>query len=488
MSKDTVFDVAIIGAGVTGAATAWALAKYDLKVAVLDKEADVAMGTSKANSGILHAGFAAPTTTLKTKYNVMANPMFDQVCADLKVPFNRCGSFVVAVRDTELDYLNNLYRLGTDNKVNVELITDSKRLHEMEPELTKDAKGAIWAPTAGIVSPYELDLRLCECAAMNGTTFFLESPVTAISAKKVLFTIKTPSKEISARYVVNAAGLFSDKVDQMVGLHTHTISAWKGEYILLDKGSITLNHVLFPIPTKQSKGIVVTPTTHGNIIVGPNNIFYEDREDTSTTTEGIWEIIEGGDKLIPNLPLRRVIRNFAGLRAKADTDDFVIGPTSVERFFNAGGIQSPGLSSCLAIGTDLARMLGETGLTLKARKKYVGVIPKPFHLKETPPEELDKIIKQDPRAGQVICRCETVSEKEIVEAIHRPLGAHTLDGIKMRVRPQMGRCQGGFCTPRLLKILSRELKIPVEQVMKKNQNSPLLFGRTKGLKSEVVQE
>ncbi len=488
MAKDSVFDVAIIGAGVTGASVAWALAKYDLKVAVIDKEADVAMSTSKANSGILHAGFAAAPTTLKTKYNVMANPMFDQVCADLKVPFNRCGAFVVAVRDTELDYLNDLVRQAAENKVSVELITDSKRLHEMEPELSKDAKAALWAPTSGIVSPYELDLRLCECAAMNGTTFFLDAPVTGINAKKEHFAIKTPGKEVKASYVVNAAGLFSDKVEQMIGLHTHTITAWKGEYIILDKGSITLNHVLFPIPTKQSKGIVVTPTTHGNILVGPNNIFYEDREDVATTTEGIWEVIEGGDKLIPNLPLRRVIHNFAGLRAKSDTNDFVIGPTTVERFFNAAGIQSPGLSSCLAIGTEITRMLGEAGVPLKKRKKYVGVIPQPFRLRETPPEELDKIIKEDPRAGHVVCRCETVSEKEIVEAIQRPLGARTLDGIKMRVRPQMGRCQGGFCTPKLLKIISRELKIPVEEVTLKNKNSPLIFGRTKGLKSEVIQE
>ncbi|OLS15178.1 MAG: FAD dependent oxidoreductase [Promethearchaeota archaeon CR_4] len=488
MGKNSTFDVAIIGAGVTGASIAWALAKYDLKVAVIDKEADVAMGTSKANSGILHAGFAAAPTTLKTKYNVMGNPMFDKVCSDLKVHFNRCGTFVVAVRDTEMGYLDDLFRQGTENKVPVEIITDSKRMHEMEPELTKDAKGLLFAPTGGIVSPYELNIRLCECAAMNGTTFFLDAPVKSINVKEENFVVKIPRKEVKAHYVVNAAGLFSDKIEQMVGLHTFNITAWKGEYIILDKGSITLNHVLFPTPTKQSKGIVVTPTTHGNILVGPNNIFYEDREDVATTTDGIWEIIEGGDKLIPNLPLRKVIHNYAGLRAKADTGDFVIGATSIERFFNAAGIQSPGLSACLAIGTDIARMLGEAGLPLNARSEYIGVIPQPFRLRETPPEELDAIIKQDPRAGHVVCRCETVSEKEIVEAIQRPLGARTLGGIKMRVRAQMGRCQGGFCTPKLLKILSRELKIPVEKVTLKNKNSPLLFGRLKGLKSEVWQE
>lgn len=483
-----MFDVVIIGAGVTGAAIAWALAKYDLKVAVVEKEADVAMGTSKANSGILHAGFGAPSHTLKTKYNVVANPMFDEVCADLKIAFRRCGSMVVAVRDDELAYLHGLVRQAEQNRVPVELITDRARILAMEPELTQNVKAVMLAPTAGIVSPYELNIRLCECAALNNTTFFLDSPVERIDVHTDYFSVKAARQSIDGRYVVNAAGLFSDKVEQMVGLHTFTISAWKGEYILLDKNVMDIHHVLFPIPSKSSKGILVSPTTHGNIIVGPNNVFYEDREDVSTTTGGIWEIIEGGDKLVPNLPLRKVIRNFAGLRAKADCDDFIIGPTATPRFFNAAGIQSPGLSACLAIGVEIARMLGESGLPLKARENYQGQIAQPFHLRDTSPEELDKVIKQDPRAGHVVCRCETVSEKEIVEAIHRPVGARTLDAIKMRVRAQMGRCQGGFCTPKLMKILARELKVPVEEITLKGEGSRLLFGRTKGLASETLDE
>lgn len=481
-----MFDVVIVGAGVTGASIAWALAKYDLKVAVIEKEADVAMGTSKANSGILHAGYGAPTHTLKTKYNVMANPMFDKVCADLKIPFRRCGSMVVAVRDDELTYLNGLTSQAGQNKVPVELITDRARILALEPELTQNVKAVMLAPTAGIVSPYELNIRLCECAALNSTTFFLNSPVERIDVHADHFSVKTARQSVDGHYLVNAAGLFSDKVEQMVGLNTFTISAWKGEYILLDKNVIAIRHVLFPIPSKTSKGILVSPTTHGNIVVGPNNVFYEDREDVSTTTGGIWEIIEGGDKLVPNLPLRKVIRNFAGLRAKADCDDFIIGPTAVPRFFNAAGIQSPGLSSCLAIGVDIACMLGEAGLPLKARENYQGQIAQPFRLRDTSPEELDKVIKQDPRAGHVVCRCETVSEKEIVEAIHRPVGARTLDAIKMRVRAQMGRCQGGFCTPKLMRILARELKVPVEEITLKGEGSRLVFGRTKGLASETL--
>jgi glycerol-3-phosphate dehydrogenase len=485
MKHDQLFDVAIIGAGVTGASIAWSLAKYDLRVVVIEKEADVAMGTSKANSGIVHAGYAASTHTLKTKYNVLSNPMFDRVCADLAVPFKRCGTWVVAVRDDELDYLNHLVALAGQNKVPVELITDNARIHELEPELTRDVKAVMAAPTGGIVSPYELNIRLCECAAINGATFLLDSPVERIDTGDSYFTVSTSRDQIDARYVVNAAGLFSDKIEQLVGLQTFTLSAWKGEYILLDKGAITINHVLFPIPTKRSKGILVAPTTHGNIIVGPNNVLYEDREDRSTTTSGIWEIIDGGDKLVPNLPLRKTIRNFAGLRAKADCDDFIVGPTRVPRFFNAAGIQSPGLSACLAIGMDMARMLGEDGLALRARAGYRGSIAKPFCLRETDPDELDRIIKENPRAGHVVCRCETVSEQEIVEAINRPIGARTLDGIKARARAQMGRCQGGFCTPKLMKILSRELHIPVEEVTLKGRQSHLLTGRTKNLPSEV---
>jgi glycerol-3-phosphate dehydrogenase len=488
MKHHHLFDVAIIGAGVTGAAVAWALARYDLRVAVIEKEADVAMGTSKANSGILHAGYGAPSDTLKTRYNVMANPMFDKVCSDLKVPFRRCGTLVVAVRDDEMDYLNKLAAQAIQNRVPVELITDSARIHDMEPELTKDVKGVLYAPTGGIVSPYELNIRLCECAAMNGTTFFLESPVQQLETRSDRFAVRTARNDIEARCVVNAAGLHSDKIEQMVGLNSFTISAWKGEYVLLDKGAIRLNHALFPIPTKQSKGILVAPTTHGNVIVGPNNVFSEDRADVATTTSGIWEIIEGGDRLVPNLPLGKAIRNFAGLRAKADCDDFVVGPTRVRGFFNAAGIQSPGLSSCLAIGLDMTRMLGKAGLSLKPRPDYRGEIAKPFHLRETAPDRLDEVIRHDPRAGQVVCRCEMVSEKEIVEAIDRPVGARTLDGIKMRVRAQMGRCQGGFCTPKLMKILARELRIPVEQVTLKGGDSRLLLGRTKGLPPEVPHQ
>ncbi|HMF33988.1 MAG TPA: NAD(P)/FAD-dependent oxidoreductase [Candidatus Lokiarchaeia archaeon] len=489
--SDDIFDVAVIGAGVTGGATAYALAKYNLKTAVIDREADVAMGSSRANSGILHGGFAAPPKSLKTKYNVMANPMFDEVCANLQVPFSRCGSFVVAISDEEVSYVEHLYEQGQEIGVPVELITDTDRIQEMEPELSKAAQSILYSPIAGVVSPYELCIRMNEIAAMNGATHFLEAPVESIDANEEWFNIHTPRIDIKARWVVNAAGLYSDKVEGMVGLCTHEIKAWKGEYIILDKGAIQLNHVLFPSPTKESKGIVVTPTAHGNVIFGPNNIYYEDREDVSTTTDGLLEVIEGGTKLIPNLPAlqsRKAIRNFAGLRAKANTDDFVIGPTDIERFFNAAGIQSPGLSSCLAVGQDIVRMMGEAGLPLEERENYIGVIEKPFKLKEATPEEIDAKIKEDPRAGHVVCRCETVSELEIVEAIRRPVGAKTLDAVKTRVRPGMGRCQGGFCTPRVIKILSRELGVPMEEITQKGTGSQILWGRTKGLPSEVWHE
>ncbi|GAB4307340.1 MAG: NAD(P)/FAD-dependent oxidoreductase [Promethearchaeota archaeon] len=481
----TIHDVAIVGCGVTGAATAWALAKYDVDVAVVEAKADVGMGTSKANSAILHAGYAAPVHKLKTKYNVAANPQFDEVCRALKVPFKRIGSLVVATREDQLSGLEELRLNGERAGVPVEVITDRQRILAMEPELTRDVEAVLWAPTAGILSPYELAIRMAELAARNGARFYLESPVTDITRRQDHFELEVPGGVVRSRFVVNAAGVYSDAVQRMVGLDDFTIRCWKGEYILLDKGAITLNHVLFPMPTKESKGIVVTPTIHGNVIVGPNNVFEPDPEDVSTTTEGLWEIIAGGDSIVPNLPLRKAIRNFAGLRAKADTDDFVVGPTEVEGFFNAAGIQSPGLSSCLAIGQDLVRMLGEAGLKLVERANYVAEIPPWFKFNEAALQELERVIKEDPRAGRVVCRCETITEREIVDQIRRPLGATTLDGVKFRCRPGMGRCQGGFCTPKVMKLLSRELGVPVEKVTKRGRGTALLVGRTKGLPSEV---
>lgn len=487
MGSDHIHDVAIIGCGVTGAATAWALGRYQVDVVVIDREADAGMGTSKANSGILHAGYAAPLHKLKTKYNVAACPQFDKVCADLKVPFARIGSFVVAIRDDQLPGLHELKENGDKAGVPVEIIEDSQRIHDMEPELTNDTLAILWAPTAGIVSPYEMAMRMAENAARNGVKFQLESPVTDIYHSGDIFEVQTPRGPVKARYVVNAAGLFADKIARMVmGDPGFEIKAWKGEYILLDKNAIQINHVLFPMPTKESKGIVVTPTTHGNVIVGPNNVLEPDPEDISTTTDGIWEIIDGGDSIVPNIPLRKTIRNFAGLRAKAHPqDDFIIGPTQVAGFFNAAGIQSPGLSSCIAIGQDLARMLGEAGLDLRERPDYVEQNPGWFKINETPKEGLQRFIQEDPRAGHVVCRCETITEKEICEQINRPMGATTLDGVKFRCRAQMGRCQGGFCTPKILKILSRELKVPVEKITKRGQNTAPLIGRTKGIPSEV---
>ncbi|MHA1731747.1 MAG: NAD(P)/FAD-dependent oxidoreductase [Promethearchaeota archaeon] len=490
MGENTVHDVAIIGCGVTGAATAWALARYDVDTAVVERFADVGMGTSKANSAILHAGYAAPVHKLKTKYNVEANPMFDRVCSDLKVPFKRIGSFVVAIRDDQLPGLHELYENGRKAGVPVEVIDDEARIRELEPELSRDTRAILWAPTAGIVSPYELAIRMAELAARNGTEFHLGSPVTDIVEKGDYFEVKTPRGTVRARFVVNAAGLYADKIASMVlGDPGFEIRAWKGEYLLLDKNSIQINHVLFPMPTKESKGIVVTPTIHGNVIVGPNNVLEPDREDVATTNAGIWEIIEGGDSIVPNIPLKKTIRNFAGLRAKAHPqDDFIIGPTPVDGFFNAAGIQSPGLSSCLAIGEDLVRMMGQAGLELRDRENYVGVIPDWFRINDSSPEELQREIARDPRAGHVVCRCETITEREIVEQIRRPLGATTLDGVKFRCRAQMGRCQGGFCTPKILKILSRELGIPVEEVTKRGEGTAPLVGRTKGLPSEVWTE
>jgi glycerol-3-phosphate dehydrogenase len=361
----------------------------------------------------------------------------------------------------------------------------------MEPNITDEAVGVLHAPSAGLVSPYEMTFALAENAAMNGVKFFRSQKVKRIKHQNYVFTIKTKDKEFRTNNVINAAGLYAAKISKMVGMDYFDIMPRKGEYILFDRNSMHLNKILFPIPTKISKGILVCPTLHGNTFVGPNAQNITDKKDTSTSEAGLKEIIEGARKLVPNLPVRASIRNFAGLRAVPDSYDFIIDNTDIYGFINVAGILSPGLTSCFAIAEKVVGFLELLGLELKIKKDYNPIRPKPERFKDFSKEELDKKIQEDPTWGNIICRCETIPEKEILNAIHSPVGATNVDGVKFRCRPGMGRCQGGFCRPRVMEILSRELNIPYEKITKKGEYTRILSGKTKEIllnQGEVEEE
>ena len=474
------YDIIIIGAGVTGCTIARTLSKYDLNICVLEKEADVAWGTTKANSGVVHAGYAADREYVKRDLCIRGNKLYTQAHEELNFPFERIGSFVVAVDPDQIKTLDEERKKGIEDGIpDLELILDKDKILEMEPNLTEDVIGVLYAPTAGIVSPYEMTIALAENAAMNGVKFFRNQEVIKIDHSNYTFTVKTRGDEFECQNLINAAGLYADEISKMLGLDYFYILPRKGEYILFDKNALDLNKILFPMPTKVSKGILICPTMHDNSFAGPNADNIVDKEDIATTSSGLKEVLEGSKQLIPDLPARSSIRNFAGLRAVADTHDFIIDNTEIYGFINVAGILSPGLTSCYAIAEKVEGFLELLGVELKEREDYNPYRPKPETFTEFSKEELDQKIKEDPKWGNIICRCETVSEREILNAIRAPVGATTVDGVKFRCRAGMGRCQGGFCRPRVIEILSRELNIPYSEVTKRGEYTSYLECKTK---------
>lgn len=475
-------DVLIIGAGVVGCAIAKELSKYELKVMVVEKEEDVACGASKANSGIVHAGFDPKPGTLKAKLNVEGNPLIYSWCEELDVPCKKTGSLVVALNNEEVETIEELYERGETNGVpGLEIITREKIL-ELEPNLNPQVKAALYAPTAGIVCPYEFTIALAENANMNGVKFLFNSPVVDIIVENGrVKAVRTANEYIQTRFIINAAGVYADVISMMAGAEEYHIKPRKGEYILFDRELKDLvKRPIFPTPTKVSKGILVCPTVDGNIFIGPNANDVDDKEDVSVTQFGIEEIISGARRLVPDLPLKHIITSFAGLRAVADTDDFIINASKlVKGFINVGGIQSPGLTASPAIAKMVIDILKEEGLELKRKNNYIPGRPKKRRFRDMNNEERREAIDENPAFGHVICRCETVTEAEIIDAIRRPIGARSLDGIKRRTRAGMGRCQGGFCSPKIVEILARELGVNPLEITKKGPGSNILLGRIK---------
>lgn len=474
-----MYDVAIIGAGVVGAMTARALAKYNLKICILEKENDVAMGATKANSAIVHAGFDAEEGTLKARLNVRGSEMMKKVTDELGVKYKNNGSIVIGFDEKDRKAIEELYKRGVNNGVKDLRIIEKDELHKIEPAISDDAVCALYAPTGAIICPYELTIAAVGNAMDNDTELKLNFEVKTIEKKEAGFEIRSESDKIAAKYVVNAAGLYSDEIANMIGDNSFKITPKRGEYILLDKECGNLvSHTVFRTPTEAGKGILISPTVDGNLLTGPTSCKIKDKEDKSTTSEGFAKIIKEANEDVNGIAYNKTITSFCGLRAAGDTGDFIIN-SPVDGFVNAAGIESPGLSASPAIAEYIEEILKAQGLETTLKDDYTPC-RKPMHyFRDASAEEKNKIIKKDKAFGRIICRCETVTEGEILEAIRTNPKPNDLDGVKRRTRAQMGRCQGGFCSPYIIELLHSELNIPYEEVTKSGGKSYVITGKTK---------
>ncbi len=475
-----MYDVIIIGAGVSGAAAARELTRYKLSVCVLEKEEDVCCGTTKANSAIVHAGYDAAHGSLMAKLNVEGNRMMEALSRELDFSFTRNGSLVVCTDETQMDGLKNLYENGVKNGVEGLRIIDRDELKQMEPNISDEAVAALYAPTGGIVCPFGLNIALAENAAKNGAEFFFDTKVEQIRPVENGYELSTSKGTYTGRCVVNAAGVYADQIHNMVSEKKMKIIPRKGEYFLLDKS--VGNHVsrtIFALPGKYGKGVLVSPTIHGNLLVGPTATDIENKEGVNTTRAGLDEAAEKSRITVKDLPLRQVITSFAGLRAHEEGHEFIIEEVKdAPGFIDCAGIESPGLSSGPAIGKMVASIVKEK-LNPEENSAFDGTRKGILNPETLSLEERNELIRKNPAYGNIICRCEMISEGEILDAIRRPLGARSLDGVKRRTRAGMGRCQAGFCSPRTMEILARELDSPMFDISKSGGGSQIVVGTNK---------
>ncbi len=476
-----MFDVLVIGGGVVGASVLRELSKFDLKIALLEKESDVCMGASRANSGVVHAGFDAKEGSLKAKFNVAGNKMMEKLCLDLGVKYKKNGSLVVAFSDEDKKTLLDLKARGEVNGVSELEIISKEELSLLEPNVSDEAVGALYAKTGGIVCPYELTVALIGNAMDNGAEFFTDFEVVSAKRENDVFTVSAKDgRTLQTKVVVNAAGLYSGKVAEIFGDDSIKIGARKGEYILLDRSSAGFcKHTLFFTPTKLGKGVLVLPTVDNNILIGPTA---EEMlsPDTETTASGIEWVTEKAKKMCKNIPFYNVITSFAGVRAYSDRHDFIIEESNkVPNLINLAGIESPGLTSAPAIAEYAVNGLIGGLLPLKKKNTFNPYRKADYFFKNLSDEEKNEIIKNDPSYGRIVCRCEQITEGEIIRACTENPPATTVDGVKRRTRAGMGRCQGGFCQPYVAEIISKCTEVAYDKVTKSGKGSDLLQGVTK---------
>ena len=475
-----MYDVVIIGCGVVGASAAYELARYKLRVAVLEAAADIAAGTTKANSAIIHAGYDPEPGTLMARLNVEGNRLTGEICEKLQVPFKRVGSLVVAFSPEQLPTLQTLYDRGCKNGVPGLRLLSGEEARAMEPGLSEEVCGALLAPSAGIIDPWGFAIAMAETAVRGGVELRRDCPVTGIEDTGAGFVLHTPTGDVTARFVLNAAGVDADRVHEMLEPNDWQTLPSRGEYYLLDKSEHDrVSRVIFQCPGPEGKGVLVAPTIHGNLICGPNAEAVEDRLDLGNTAAGMAEVRAKASRSVPGIQWRQNIRNFAGLRANTTRSDFIIEESGAHPgFIDLAGIKSPGLSSAPAIAKMAARMLAAGGLALEPDPDFVD---RREHIvfKELSAVEKNELIRKDPRYGRVVCRCETITEGEIVAALHSPIPPRSINGVKRRCNAGMGRCQGGFCGPRVQEIIARELGLDQAEVLLEQAGSTILTGRTK---------
>ena len=486
------YDVIVIGGGVVGCMTARFLSRYQLSILLIEKETDVGMGASSANSAVVHAGYDPLPGSLKAKMNVLGNVLWDNLAGELNIPFERRGDYVVAIGPEELTGLETLLEQGRRNGVPGMHLISAEEMRHREPNINPQVSGAIWAPTGGLCDPFAVTVAAAENAIQNGVEV-----LTGCAFEDFLMDgrrirgVRTSRGEFACRWVVNAAGLYADEVMHRAGVRPEfKITPRRGEYCVLDRAEITINNVLFPTPSAAGKGILVTTTLHGNTIAGPNANLQEDKTDTSVTRAGVDEICDGAHKLVPGLNMRYVIANFAGLRAMGNAPcetpgisynhDFIIDiPRAVDGLVNLGGIESPGLTSAPAIAARVVELLREAGELLAEKPGWQPIRPLRPRFRDLGNADRARLIAAEPAYGRIICRCELVSEGEILAEIRAPLPARSYDAIKRRTWLGTGRCLGAFDMPRVVALLARELGVPVEQVTKKGPGSEFLVRPTK---------
>lgn len=471
------YDVLIIGAGITGSSIARQLCRYQLRIALLEKETDVSFGTSKANSGIVHAGFHDKPGTLKAKLCVRGNLLYGEWADELEFPFRRCGILTIATDEEQAHQIEALYRRGLQNKVPYMQLLSGERVLEQEPNLTPDVREAIYAPTGGIVEPYEMIFAIVENARKNDVALLTETKVEAIEPIDGGLKVLSGSGEFTSRFVINAAGLYADEVSRMAGAERFDIIPRKGEEYLLDKRAGSLvNSVIFPVPTKKSKGILIIPTVDGTMMIGPTAVEIDDKEDKSTTAEGLQYILHHVRPMMPAIQLKDIITAFVGLRPSMKGEDFYIARSrKVPALIQVAGIQSPGLTSAPAIAEMVKDILLQAGLALAESPTYDPYRPAGKKIRHLDIAEIDRLITEEPAYARVVCRCEKVSEAEVIRAIRN--GHVTMDGVKFATRAGMGRCQGGFCSFRVMEIIHRETGMPYEEITKRGGGSYIIRGR-----------